>query len=147
MPQPRFDAVPDALSRGALPTAFLNGGKSPEEFCTDLELQVRRLVSHCTASCETLLVASQTSPTEGWWCDMFVMSLCRGTTGSTCLSATSTLVRRSKCRTGPTPVSRSWALGCMALATASWAAPAGQRWTLLATLIKTMSMSPGHVVV
>jgi Transport and Golgi organisation 2 len=39
MPQPNFDSVRDALSRGALPTAFLSGSKSPEEFCADLDLQ------------------------------------------------------------------------------------------------------------
>lgn len=58
MLQPHFDAVHDALSRGALPTDFLTGGKSPKEFCADLDLQVRRLVSRCTASCRMLLVAS-----------------------------------------------------------------------------------------
>jgi uncharacterized protein with NRDE domain len=56
MPQPHFDAVHDALSRGALPTAFLAGDKSPEEFCADLDLQVRRLVSPCTAFCGMLPV-------------------------------------------------------------------------------------------
>ena len=39
VPQRNFDSVRDALSRGALPTAFLNGSKSPDNFCADLDLQ------------------------------------------------------------------------------------------------------------